>query len=238
MKNNFCILLMLALFSFISCDNASTGSDDEDSISMDAYSSALDNAYYKVWSDNSWEEYNRIITIDSKTYITTITDEGTEYYYSSEGYAGFKPYGESLILFDKPMASLPDKVVFNKKYTSQTTFPYQGYNYTMKIEEILMDTVSVSVPCGNFNSCLWFKTTSSMTSLVESSTSNGQFWLAIGPSDIKQTLNSGTTITMVRGHVNGQNWGTVNLSELPNISKKQSSFSLADIIRPMTHFLK
>jgi len=239
MKKYFCTMLMIALFSFISCDNASTdGEDEEDSISMDGYGSALDNAYFKVWSDNSWEEYYRIISIDGDTYATIITSEGNEYYYSSEGYAGFKPYGESLILFDKPIVSLPEKVVFNKKYTSQTTFPYQGYNYTMKIEQILMDTVSVSLPWGSFNSCLWFKTTSSMTSLAESNTSNGQFWLAIGPSDIKQTLNSGTSITMVRGNVNGQNWGAGNLSEIPNISKKQTSFSLTDIMRPMTHFLK
>jgi hypothetical protein len=241
MKIMFHLLLLIAPFLFLSCKNANSPDDDKNdknTISIDGYGSSLGNSYYKLWSDDSWEQYNGIITINSETYLSLITNTGNEYYYSAAGYAGFKPYGESLILFNTPIGSLPDKLSFNQKYIRETIFSYQGYNYTMKIEEVLMDTVTLSVPCGTFNSCLWFKSTSTLTSIGQPEVSKEQFWLAIGPSDIQEISNSGVTKQMVSGTVNGQDWDESNLNELPYVPKIQKSFSLNNLIRPIIHSLK
>jgi hypothetical protein len=240
MRFSFYILFLTSLFLFLSCDNSNSPDDknDQNTISTDNYGFMLDESFYKVWSDNSWEKFNSVVTIDNTTYVTIITESGFEYYYSKAGYAGFKPSGESLILFNTPLGSLPDKLAFNQKYTRQTTFSIQGYDFTMKIDEVLMDTVSISVPCGSFSSCLWFKATSTLTSGGQSDVSKSQFWLAIGPSDIQQTLSSGETITMVGGIVNGQNWGTSGAMPRMNLCKKQNSSLLNNIMRPMIRFYK
>lgn len=198
---------------------------------LEGYGSLIDSFYYKQWSDSSWEKFNRVTTINGRTYVTIINNEGAEYYYDVIGYAGFKPSGESLILFDHTLPPIPDSIVFNQTYTRETTFYYQGYNYTLKFEQSLTDTVSVSVPFGIFNSCLWFKSKAVLSASGQSETQNGQFWLAKGPSDIKQTLNSGITIVMVRGIVNGQGWGMSfpkisTISNKNNVSNIFNSFAL------------
>lgn len=201
-------------------------------ILLTGYGSSIDSSFYKMWSDSSWERFNRIVTVNGITYVTVITNDGNEYYYSVLGYAGFKPQGQSLIIFDRPLPSLPDTIIFNQTYVRETSFFYQGYNYSLKAEQSLQDTVSVTVPFGTFNPCLWFKSKNTLSAGGQSEVQNTQFWLAKGPSDIKQTLNSGLTIVMVRGRVNGQGWGMPFPKQLPATRSDPSSF-IADIAKPL-----
>ena len=205
-------LISVLVFSSLifSCNKSSDPVSPEEppkrTMTLDAYGEIIDTLYFKIWSDSSWTEYSQTTTINGITYVTIITNSGNEYYYSALGYAGFKPTGQSLILFDKPLPGLPDTLVFGETYTRQTTFFFQGYNYTLKFEQSLQDTVSVSVPIGIFNPCLHFSSKSTLSAGGQSDIQNSQFWLAQGPGDIKETLNSGATIVLVRAKVNGQGW--------------------------------
>lgn len=174
---------------------------------MEDYMTYIDSLYYKVWSDSSWEKFNNSVKINNIVYVTVINSDGVEYYYSILGYAGFKPYGESLILFDKPVPTLPDTLLFNYTYKLETTFYYQGYNYTMTYNETLLDTVSVAVAFGIFNPCLWFKSKFTLSAGGQSESLDREYWLAKGPGNIKLKQDNGVIIVMVRGIVNGQSWG-------------------------------
>jgi hypothetical protein len=101
-------------------------------------------------------------------YATLINSDGTEYYYSASGFAGFQPAEESLILFDTPMTSMPDSIVFKQVYTNETTFTVDGVGYNLKYERSLTDTVTVSVSFGVFNSCLWFTSKSTLSASGQS----------------------------------------------------------------------
>jgi hypothetical protein len=241
-KKLFGALLLISPLLFLRCNMEDTPVSSKTSIqktiNIYAYGSSLDSAYYKMWSDSSWEKFNQVTSVNGKNYVTTLNSDGDEYYYDSIGYAGIKPNGQSLILFDAPLSSLPDTLVFGQKYIQETTFSYQGINYLLKDEQTLEDTVSVSVPFGTFNPCLWFQSTSTTTVAGQSIVSAGQFWLAIGPSNIQQTLNSGNTIMMVRGCVNSKSWGVPIASVHANLAKKQNSSFLNNLVKPMFRFLK
>ena len=167
----------------------------------------LDTTYYKMWSDSGWEKFNGDTIINGKSYIKVINSVGTEYYYTTLGYAGVKTDGDSLILFDKELTGLPDTLEIGKTYNLSTTFNYYGYNYTLNSEETLLDTVSVSVPFGVVNSCLWLNIKTTISSGALSQIGNSQSWLAPNIYAIKKTLSSGSTIIMVKGVVNGKGWG-------------------------------
>lgn len=200
---------------------------------LSGYGSSIDSSYYKVWSDSTWEKFNRLVTIDSVTYTTVVTDDGSEYYYSVLGYAGFQIAGEPLIMFDRPLPSLPDTVVFGQRYTRTTTFFLDGYVFTMKVEQYLQDTVSLSVPFGTFNACLWFNSTTSVSVDGLKKVYSAQFWVAKGPADIKQTLTSGQTIIMVRGRVNRQGWGMAYAAQLPVTTERKASRLVTDSVKPL-----
>ena len=209
MRFNFYSLLIITLFLSLSCDKDNPVSTPPTrSIAIYEYGSGIDSAYYKEWSDGSWERFNRILTINEKLYITIITSDSFEYYYGFDGYAGFKPKDEPIILFDSVMTTIPDTLIFGKTYTTGTTFWVDGFQYTITNEQSIQDTMSVTVPVGNFSSCLWLKIKSTISVADQSQTSTGQVWLAKGPGDIKQVLNSGATIEMVGGVVNGISWGS------------------------------
>ena len=167
----------------------------------------LDSTYYKMWSDSSWEKFNGTAIINGKSYIKVINSVGTEYYYTTLGYAGVKPGGDSLILFDKELTSLPDTLEIGKTYDLSTTFQYNGYNYALNSEETLSDTVSVAAPFGVVNSCLWLNIKTTISSGNLSQVGNSQSWLAPNIFAIKKTLSTGSTILMVKGIVNGNGWG-------------------------------
>jgi hypothetical protein len=241
MKRFFCTLLLIAPLLFLSCEkedspvsNQTPTPSPPKTIALYGYGSYIDSAYYKMWSDSSWEKFNQVTIINGTTYVTTINNNGDEYYYDALGYAGFNAKSQSLIIFDKPVTSLPDTLVFGQKYIRETTFFYQGYNYSLRYEQILQDTVSVSVPFGIFNPCLWFKSTSTLSAGGQSSVSTGQFWLAIGPADIKQTLNSGNTIIMIRGVVNGEGWGMSVSGKQMTLHKEDNSFFLGALVKPLS----
>ncbi len=193
----------------------------------------LDTTYYKMWSDSSWEKFNGDTIINGKSYIKVINSVGTEYYYTTLGYAGVKAGGDSLILFDKELSSLPDTLRIGKTYDLSTTFHYQGYNYSFNSEETLSDTVSVSVPFGVVDSCLWLliKTTISTGGL--SQVANSQTWLAPDIYAIEKTLSSGLTIIMVKGVVNGKGWGmSFPKDELLNKRSDSTKF-FEELIEPL-----
>jgi hypothetical protein len=201
------VLVIAPILLSCSKDDSPVSTPPPRTIRLIDYGSTLDSAYYKKWSDSSWEKFNRIVTVNGITYATTISSDSTEYYYTALGYAGLKGRGLLLILFDNPLTSLPETLTFGQNYRRETTFYYQGYNFSLQIDESLEDTVSVSVPFGTFNPCLWLKVKTTVTGAGQSQAQSGQIWLARGPSDVKQVLYSGATIVMVRGRVNGQGWG-------------------------------
>jgi hypothetical protein len=236
-KMTFVLLVSSSLF-FLSCKKEDSPTFIQTpapkTMTLHAYGWTLDSTYYKMWSDSSWEKFRQTTVVSGRTYVTTINNNGDEYYYDLFGYAGFKAKGQSLVIFDKSVPPLPDTLVFGQQYNRGTTFFYQGYNYTMTYQQTLQDTVSVSVPFGIFNPCLWFKSIATLSASGQSSTSSGDFWLAQGPSAIKQTLNSGITIVMVRGVVNGKGWGMSSLEEQFTLPKKQNTFFLDGLVRPLT----
>lgn len=209
MKSLLVLIAMLTPFFLISC-GGTTGTSNSltgRTIVATDYGSTLESAYYKMWSDSTWEEFGRIVTVDSTTYATIVDDAGYEYYYSSQGYAGFCPSGGSLILFDEPIPSLPDTLVFGKTYTQQTTFTSQGTAYTMKIVQTLQDTGTVTVGFGTFYDCLSFKSQTTLSGGGSSNVTSSQYWLAKGPSELKRESSSGAVSLMLYGYVNGQSWG-------------------------------
>ncbi len=197
------------------------------------YGFAIDSSFYRLWSDSSWEKFNQVVTLNGTTYVTLITNDGYEYYYSQSGWAGFKEQGQSLILFDTPMPSLPDTMVFAQTYTSATSFSYQEYIYSLKVQQSLQDTVSVSVSFGTFDPCLWIKTKSTQSVNGQSMVQNLQSWLAKGPSDIKEILSNGFTITMLRGWVNGRSWGTSVTNGFPSAARSESPKFVDHLLKPL-----
>jgi hypothetical protein len=233
---------ILLLIINISCKKSSspTGPGDQRApVSIAEYGSSIDANYYKIWSDSTWECFGRNLTINGIFYTTIMDCYGDEFYYSAEGYAGFQLYSDSLILFDQPMSSFPDTIYFNQKYVQTVTFTYQGSKFTMVNEQTLVDTSSVSVSFGTFN-CLWFTAKSTLSSGNQSQFTTLQDWIAKGPADIKEILNSGETIFMMEGVVNGTAWGvsspklSINKNDSPNhqIFKRTNNNSLLRILRP------
>jgi len=242
MNKSIIVILVFLSLIFFSC------SDSEDSpvtpvqnprvMLMEDYMTYIDSLYYKVWSDSSWEKFNRFIKINNIDYVTVINNDGYEYYYTAIGYAGFKPIGESLILFDEPLPTLPDTLLFNYTYKRETTFYYQGYNYILTYNETLLDTVSVAVPFGIFNPCLWFKSKATISASGQSETQNSEFWLAEGPGAIKLKQDNGIVIVMVRGIVNGEWWGMPLQKTTRDITLYKGKKTLLDIQRPIQFKLK
>lgn len=231
---NVCFLISCLLFLSCHKENSPVSPPTSQRIMLlTGYGFALDSSFYKVWSDSSWEKFNQIVTLSGTMYVTVITNDGYEYYYSALGYAGFKPQGQSLILFDTPMASLPDTMVFAQTYTSETSFSSGEYRYSLKVEQSLQDTVSASVLFGTFDPCLWITSKSTLSASGQSEVENLQSWLAKGPSDIKQTLNSGVTMTMVRGMVNGKWWGMPLTKGIPAARRTESSKFVEHLLKPL-----
>lgn len=208
----YVLTFLVSIFPLLltSCGGSTgpSGSNTGKTIAMDGYGSYIDPGYYKVWSDSSWEEFGRIVSIDSTTYATILDNTGYEYYYSQEGYAGFSSGGGSPVFFDTPVPSLPDTLTFGKTYTQQATFSANGIKYTMKMQQTLEDTGTVTVSFGTFNGCLWFKSKTTISGGGEDETSTSEYWMAKGPSELKRKSSSGAIALMTYGYVNGQSWGS------------------------------
>ncbi len=229
MKSFIVVVIILLSMLTISCKKSSSPSEPEEPrapVSLAEYGSSIDEYYYKVWSDSTWECFNRTLTINGTFYATIMDCYGDEYYYSADGYAGFKLYGDSLILFDQPMPSLPDTINFNQKYVQAATFTYQDYKFTIQNEQTLSDTSSVSVSFGTF-SCLWFNAKSTLISGDQSQITSSQLWMAQGPSTIKEVLDSGNTIFMTEGVVNGKGYGNSS----PKIKLEKNNYKNDYIIK-------
>ncbi len=203
------LLILISASLLYSCGGSTDASDSLNgkTIALQDYGSSIEQAYYKVWSDSSREEFGRITTVGGATYVTIVDDAGYEYFYSQDGFAGFIPPGGSLILFDSPMPSLPDTLTFGKTYTTTVTFTYAGTHDTLKTGQTLVDSSTVVAPCGTFNACIHFRTESTLSGGEEPQVITSESWLAKGPSDVKRKSSSGTVALMVRGYVNGQSWG-------------------------------
>lgn len=176
-------------------------------VSLSGYTTFIDSLYFKMWSDSSSEFFGQTDTINGVPYVTVQNSFGDEYYYSVLGYAGYKPPGEPLILFNAPLGSLPDSVTKGETYLRQTSFFYQGYTYGFVFEDTFNDTTSVALPFGVFQSCLHFTTTATISAAGQSDTETLEYWLAQGPGGVKETNATGFTVIMVRGRVNGEGWG-------------------------------
>jgi hypothetical protein len=180
---------------------------------LTGFGATIDSAYYKVWSDSSWESFHARVDVNGIVCTVVRTSSNAYYYYSIAGYAGFSPQGSDLIMFDTPMGPLPETVYFGKKISRSTTFSYQGYNFAMTTEHTLLDTVSVTLGFGSFHGCPHFGYSSILSGAGQSETSRMETWEAAGPGNIKQLklsapyYTSGVTTTMVRGRVNGKGWG-------------------------------
>jgi hypothetical protein len=197
------------------------------------YNLHIDSTYYKMWSDSSWEKFNGITIINGKSYVKVLNSDGTEYYYTTLGYAGVQTSGDSLILFDKELTSLPDTLEIGKTYDLSSSFYYRGYNYTFNSEETLSDTVSVAAPFGVVNSCLWLLIKTTISSGGLSQVGNSQTWLAPNIYAIKKTLNLGQTVVMVKGVVDGNGWG-MSFPKDGSLTKVSSSAILfEELMKPL-----
>ncbi len=179
---------------------------------MVGYGIDLDSTYYKVWSDSSWEEYYMDTTISGTKYTVLLENTGYEYFYGPSGYAGFWPYGGSLVMFDSVLASIPDTMIGGQTYTLQTTFSYQGTSYVLTDLEALVDTTTVGVPFGTFADCRVLQSTGAINGVTQYSTT---YWFAKGPADIVRQDYTGYTINMAYGVVNDQGWGVTLSKEMP-----------------------
>lgn len=225
------VLILSASLLLYSCkkNNPVSPEAPPQTIIVSAYGEAFDSLYFKMWSDSSWSKFGGTIVINGTMYVIEVTNDGYESYYNELGYAGFKPAGDALILFDRPITNLPDTLTFGEAYTRQTTFSYQGYLFTFAYEQTLVDTVSVSVPFGAFNPCLHFTNKVTVAAGGQSEVQNVEFWIARGPGSIKQTSGS-ISVVMVRGIVNGQGWGMV----YPGIRREETrelAATLRSVIR-------
>ncbi len=237
MKSVIVILLASIALIFSSCKKKDNPVDPTDNryLQLNAYGSSIDSVFYKEWSDNSWESFGAVYNINGNMYVTILNSDSDEFYYSVDGYAGFKFYGDELVLFDEPMSSLPDSIRFNQTYTFQTTFTYMGYNYIIKYEETLLDTTTVGVSFGTFNACMWMQTKATISSNNQTETDESESWSAQGPADIKIKHSSGAEIEMVKGIVNGIGWGMT----FPKISNALNNNGVYRILNPLRQpFLK
>jgi hypothetical protein len=229
----FLILIASCTKSDYSVNAPGTPTPQIKTIPFKDYNLHIDSTYYKVWSDSSWEKFDGITIINGKSYIKVINSAGTEYYYTTLGYAGVKASGDSLILFDKELTALPDTLEIGKTYGLSTTFQYKGYNYTFNSEETLSDTVSVTVPFGVVNSCLWFHIKTAISAGGPSQVGNSQTWLAPNIFAIKKTLDSGPTISMVKGVVNGKGWGMSFPKDESLNNKSGSAILFEELMKPL-----
>ncbi|HTX99074.1 MAG TPA: hypothetical protein VMG09_03550 [Bacteroidota bacterium] len=176
-------------------------------LSVVGYGETLDSSYYKVWSDNTWEEYSGDTMINGIVYTIIMDNSGYENFYSPAGYAGFGQYGSSPILFDSVLASVPDTMVVGTTYTAQTTFMYQGSSNVLIDQETLVDSGTVTVPFGTFTNCRVMSSVGAINGVLQYAT---VYWLAQGPSDIAREYSTAYgpyDIQMSYGEVNGIEWG-------------------------------
>ena len=171
------------------------------------YQDSLDTLYFKVWSDSSWMAYGGTKVIGTTTYFVVKDNAGNEYYYDSAGYAGFYNPGSTVIIFDTPLGAWPDSLQIYGQISESTTFPYQGYSWTMSNTYRLADTSAASAAFGTFDPSLHFQYVSSLVAAGSGSTSSADLWLANGPGQIVQEDMYGNVFIMARGHVNGRYWG-------------------------------
>ncbi len=172
------------------------------------YYESLDSGYFKVWSDSSWERYSGNVTLSGIAYLVTENSSGTKYYYSSGGYAGFTATNGDLIIFNHPVAPLPQYLVFDSTSHRSTTFYYAGYTVTFSYDNRLIDTtVSVSLPFGVFTPCISIasKGVISAGGSEQAVTSTGS--LARNLGGVRSISSDGFTIILVRGRVGGHDWG-------------------------------
>lgn len=178
-------------------------------LSVVGYGESLDSAYYKVWSDSSWDWFYGDTLINGTPYTVVIDNTGYKTFYGPNGFAGFAQYGGSVVIFDSALAQLPDTMVTGTTYGLQTTFTYQGASHVLLDLETLIDSATVSVPFGTFTDCRVLHSIGAIDNILQYST---YYWLAKGPSDIVHEYDQGYgfyTVQMVYGVVNGQGWGVI-----------------------------
>ncbi|MBI5214702.1 MAG: hypothetical protein HY960_03010 [Ignavibacteriae bacterium] len=202
-------------------------------ISVRGYGALLESSYYKIWSDSSWEKFNRLITVNRVLYATTIDNHQNEFYYSEFGYAGVKPKGQPLLLFDSIPAPLPETLIAMETYRRRTTYTYGGNNYTVVTDQILLDTATVTVSFGTFSSCLWFKTINRVAVNGYLQETDSRTWLAKGPSSIQYESHVEERFKMVRGRVNGQGWGMPYPKSQPDSPMLSPSNLSAIVLKPL-----
>ena len=186
------------------------------------YQDMLDTLYYKVWSDSSWTAYGGTKVIGTGTYTVIKDNAGDEYYYNSQGYAGFYNPGATIVMFDTPLGAWPDSLPINGQINESTTFAYQGYTWTLYNTYNLADTTSASAAFGTFDPCLHIQFVSTFYVAGSGNSTYEDFWLANGPGEIVQEDEYGVTTVMVRGQVNGKYWGAAAAKAMPARSLSKS----------------
>ena len=240
MKTSLACLLILCSTLLYSCGRTPAPTaptppkPSEQTVSLAEYGEALDSTFYKVWSDSSWESFDKDTTVNGTTYTIIIGNTGFEDVYGPDGLAGFGQYGSPIIMFDSTLASFPDSMVVGKTYSEQTTFSDQGVGYLITEQTILKDTGAVTVPFGSFSDCLHMQSVTSISGAGQSQSQTDEYWYAQGPSDIEHLLNTGQTLLMAYGFVNGQAWGPSAAGEFPRL-KPEVPAATARSVFPSTH---
>ncbi len=238
MNTLFKFFIPLFCIVFLSCSKEETtaptpGPPPPKKISTRGYGAVLDSSYYKIWSDSSWEKFNRFVTINKTLYATTVDNNRDEYYFSEKGYAGVKPYNEPLLLFDSIPAPLPETLIVKETYRRRTTYTYKGNNYTIVTDQILLDTTTVTVGFGTFSTCLWFKTINKVSVNGYLQESDSRTWLAKGPASIQYESHFEVRFKMVRGRVNYQGWGMPYPKSSANTPIESESNIHKTIVKPI-----
>ena len=217
MKSLLIICSVFISTVFCACGPHATEVGIPSSVTLDGFGESFDSTYYKVWNDSTWEEFYQDTTINGRTYTTILDAYGNEYFYDSSGYYGLRLYGYDAFMFDAPLPPPPDTMAVGKTYTLQTTFTYQDTGYVLTDEETARGAFLVQVPIGTFSNCPAIVSGETISSGGQTAlTSDLEYWLAKGPSDIQHDLiDYGYTIQMARGMVNGVYWGPNGSSEQP-----------------------
>lgn len=157
---------------------------------------------YKKFSDSSWYKYYVPTRIGNLIYDVITYSDNTNSYYLDGKFAGFDLTNHDRILFDFPLEFLPESIQVNVPYKRSTTFQYRNYLFTYAVTHTLLETLSVSIPIGNFTKCIKMKSTLKISSSGESQSREDVYILGRGVGLLMLQYGA----YFVRGTVNGVHW--------------------------------
>lgn len=208
-----CFCLFLAVLLNACTQNNPTGPAPQAWFYLDftGYGEKIEPGYVKVYSDSSWEEYGGIDTVNGTAYLSILSSDSSLAFYtqSSGQYAGYKLLNQDPIIFDSPLPFLPTRWPSDTSFARTATFTLQGYFVKVTDLYTLVDTAGIATPVGNFSPSPHFEDDTYVSaSDGESGYASRDIWTARGPGVIVTAQSGLSAVYLVRGYVNGINWGS------------------------------